>query len=246
MARRTKEEQFSARRKEILDVAFELISTKGYEQMTIQDILDRLQISKGAFYHYFDSKGAVLEAVTDQMVEEFTPRLEAIVRNPQLSALDKLQQYFNTANRWKIGQKDIMIALLRVWYSEENSIVRLKIMNRSVEKITPLLTELFRQGAAEGVVTSPYIEDLCDVMINLLAGLGDSFSRLLFKENRFQGDLDRLQSTVDAYTDALERVLGCPEGSLTLIDDATIKEWFEFFQTAREDTPKDDPGDLAS
>jgi hypothetical protein len=33
-----------------------LVYTKGYEQMTIQDILDDLQISKGAFYHYFGSK----------------------------------------------------------------------------------------------------------------------------------------------------------------------------------------------
>ena len=43
----------AVRRNEILDVAQRLIYTKGYEQMTIQDILDGLQISKGAFYHYF-------------------------------------------------------------------------------------------------------------------------------------------------------------------------------------------------
>ena len=47
----------SERRNDILDAARRLIYTKGYEQMTIQDILDELGISKGAFYHYFDSKG---------------------------------------------------------------------------------------------------------------------------------------------------------------------------------------------
>ncbi len=54
MARIVKE--YSVRRNEILDAARQLVYTKGYEQMTIQDILDYLQISKGAFYHYFDSK----------------------------------------------------------------------------------------------------------------------------------------------------------------------------------------------
>ena len=59
--------EHAVRRNEILDLAQQLVYTKGYEQMTIQDILDGLQISKGAFYHYFDSKHAVLEAVVERM-----------------------------------------------------------------------------------------------------------------------------------------------------------------------------------
>src|SRR5262245_58568880 len=54
MARVVKEH--AVRRGEILDVAQRLVYTSGYEQMTIQDMLDELQISKGAFYHYFSSK----------------------------------------------------------------------------------------------------------------------------------------------------------------------------------------------
>src|SRR5215831_16667548 len=73
MARIVKEP--AVRRNEILDVAQRLVYTKGYEQMTIQDIVDDLQLSKGAFYHYFDSKQALLEALVqrllDQMVEGF-------------------------------------------------------------------------------------------------------------------------------------------------------------------------------
>ena len=56
MARILKEEEHTAKRNEILDAALQLVYSKGYEKMTIQDILDQLQISKGAFYHYFDSK----------------------------------------------------------------------------------------------------------------------------------------------------------------------------------------------
>ena len=54
MPRVVKEEDYAARRNEILDVARQLVYTKGYEQMSIQDILDALKISKGAFYHYFE------------------------------------------------------------------------------------------------------------------------------------------------------------------------------------------------
>ena len=50
------EEDYTARRNEILDAARKLVYTKGYEQMSVQDILDEMKISKGAFYHYFGLK----------------------------------------------------------------------------------------------------------------------------------------------------------------------------------------------
>ena len=101
MARIVKEEEYAEKRNAILDVAQRLIYTKGYEQMTIQDILDDLQISKGAFYHYFDSKQALLEAMIERMGEEMEQFLMLIVHDPMLSALDKFQRFLATANRWK-------------------------------------------------------------------------------------------------------------------------------------------------
>ena len=68
MARIVKEEEYVEKRNEILAVAQRLVYTKGYEQMTIQDMLDELQISKGAFYHYFGSKQALLEALIEEHV----------------------------------------------------------------------------------------------------------------------------------------------------------------------------------
>lgn len=53
MPRVVKEEEYAVKCNEILDVAQHLVYTKGYQQMSIQDILDELKISKGAFYHYF-------------------------------------------------------------------------------------------------------------------------------------------------------------------------------------------------
>src|SRR5579864_4129663 len=116
----------AVRRNEILDVAGRLIYTKGYEQMTIQDILDGLQISKGAFYHYFDSKQALLEAIIERMQQEVEQILLPIVQDQELSALEKLDRFFATASSWKTARKDFFLALLRVWYTDDNAIVRQK------------------------------------------------------------------------------------------------------------------------
>src|SRR5260370_5248117 len=99
MARIVKEEEYTGKRNAILDVAQRLIYIKGYEQMTIQDMLDDLQISKGAFYHYFDSTQAVLEALVERIGEEALQLLAPIVHDPPLPARDKFQRYLATANR---------------------------------------------------------------------------------------------------------------------------------------------------
>ena len=54
MARTIKPHEYAEKRNDILDAAQRLVYSKGYERMTIQDILDDVHISSGAFYHYFD------------------------------------------------------------------------------------------------------------------------------------------------------------------------------------------------
>jgi AcrR family transcriptional regulator len=237
MARFVKEKEYAARRSEILDAARRLVYSKGYEQMTIQDILDDLQISKGAFYHYFDSKVAVLESLVERMVvEEVIPLLIPIVQDPELSAIEKLDRYFDTSLRWKTAEKTFMLALLRVWQADENAIVRQKLLTMSVKRVTPLLTEIIRQGRQEGVFTTSYPDQVCHVIIYILLGLSDTIVDL-FLSDEVHRDASHIENVVtsytDALTDALERVLGAPTGSLNLVDLETLKEWFADTQTSK-------------
>jgi AcrR family transcriptional regulator len=196
--------------------------------MTIQDILDKLQISKGAFYHYFDSKAAVLEALIERMViEQLEPLLLSIVRNPHLTALEKLQGYFDTAVRWKTSEKALMLELTRVWYSDENALARQKMMALMAKHVSPLFTEIIGQGGKEGVFTTPYPEYASQVIINLVQPLGDTFAQMLLsKEAMHSHPLERAETIVVAYNDAVERILGAPKGSIHLMDTEILKEWF--------------------
>src|SRR5215475_1487941 len=101
MARSVNEKEYALKRNQILDATQRLIYTRGYEQMTIQDILDELQISKGAFYHYFDSKLALLSAVIERMQAGMEQSLPSLVDDPDTPALDKLQRFFATLFLWK-------------------------------------------------------------------------------------------------------------------------------------------------
>jgi len=228
LVRVLKKEVHETKRNEILDVALKLLYSKGYNRMTIQDILDELQISKGAFYHYFDSKAEVLEALVERMVvEQVEPMLLTVVQDPHLTALEKLQRYFDTAVRWKTSEKTLMIQLVKVWYSDQNALARQKMLNMMVEYVTPLFIEIINQGVREGTFTVLYPEYVSQVIINLVQPLGDAFARMLLSEEAMHDQtLHRAEMMITAYNDSVERILGAPKGSIHLMDTESLKEWF--------------------
>lgn len=59
----TKAEQAEATRTRLLRVAGKLFGTKGYEATSVEEVLERADVSKGALYHHFPSKEALFEAV---------------------------------------------------------------------------------------------------------------------------------------------------------------------------------------
>ena len=72
----------------IVDAAWELFYEQGYEQTTIDEIVERSETSKGSFYHYFDGKDALLSSLSylfDKKYEE----LKDII-DPETNSYDKL------------------------------------------------------------------------------------------------------------------------------------------------------------
>jgi AcrR family transcriptional regulator len=216
----------TVRRNEILDLAQRLIYTKGYEQMTIQDILDGLRISKGAFYHYFDSKHALLEAISERMLQEMEQILLPIMHDPQLPALEKLHRFFATVSSWKTARRDFFLALLQGWYRDDNAIVRQKLHTIGTTWLAPWLSAIIRQGVEEGVFVTSYPDRVGEVVLALVMELGETLGRLLLSFEPESDDLLRIEGTVAVYTDALDRVLGAPKGSLQIVDAETLKAWF--------------------
>jgi AcrR family transcriptional regulator len=225
VARIVKEEEYAVKRKEILDAAQRLVYTRGYEQMSIQDILDQCEISKGAFYHYFDSKLTLLDGLMDRMMDEAEQILQPIVEDKDLPAIEKLRRYFAAGSRWKTDRKAFMLDLLRVWYTDSNALVRQKQETAAIQRIAPMLTKIVRQGIAEGVFSTPFPDQIGGMIWGLAQGIQDNVAELLLADEPLPDELHRLESIIGAYSDAVERILGAPVGSLPLVDVDMLKEW---------------------
>ncbi len=225
MARTINEQEYAQRRNAILDATQQLVETKGYEQMTIQDILDALQISKGAFYYYFDSKVVLLEALVERGGERIEQLVLPIIHDRSIGALEKLQRFFATLDQEKIAHKRFVLAFLRVWYDDENAIVRHKLYRARVKRFTPWLSQIIQEGVEEGVFTTPYPDQAARMIMSLLEDLGYATVELLLSEEREPSDLPRLQRSVVACADALERVLGAPAGCLQYATREELEVW---------------------
>jgi AcrR family transcriptional regulator len=231
MARVVNEKEFAERRNQILEVAQGLIYSKGYEQVSIQDILDVLKMSKGAFYHYFESKPALLEAVIDKMIKEAWAVIMPIADAPNLNALEKFHLYFDTSARWKSARRDFLISLLRSWYNDDNLVIREKMTRSGRELSLPMLTKMVRQGIEEGFFKTPYPEQAAEMVMTLMLTLGDNLSVQILKSEAVHdmAEWDEIVKKIDvesqAYSDALDRILGSAPGSLKIMDLEMLKFW---------------------
>lgn len=225
MARVVNEAAYAARRDAILDAAQRAVETKGYEQMAIADLLSELQISSGAFYHYFDSKPALLLALIERMADQVEPLVLPIVHDPELSALEKLQRFFSTIDRRKLEHKALVLAYLRVWYADDNAIVRHKLYLARVKRFTAWLEAIIEEGVAEGVFTTPYPDQAARMIISLFEDVGYATVELLLAEEHDPSDLQHFERIVEACTDALERLLGAPAGCLQRDWRAELAPW---------------------
>jgi hypothetical protein len=120
-----------------------------------------------------------------------------------------------------------MLQLTKVWYSDENALARQKMLGLMVRHVTPLFTQIIHQGAQEGVFTTSYPEYASQVIINLVQPLGDTFAQMLLSEEaKHNHAWQKANVLVAAYNDAVERILGAPQGSIQLMDTQALKEWF--------------------
>jgi AcrR family transcriptional regulator len=235
VARTVNAAEQAARRDAILNAAERLILTTGYERLTVQDILEELRISKGAFYHYFDSKSAVIEALTEQLVAESERALAPIVEDPDIAALEKLQRFSNAIARWKSLRQNLLATMLTIWYAPDNTAFRLLVDRATAKRLAPLLSAIVRQGVDEHQFATAYPDHAGAIIVAVLQALQDKTAHQLLAATRRSPGAPKVKEIVAthaAHIEAIERYLGVPAGALYRTDARTVRSWITALQQA--------------
>jgi AcrR family transcriptional regulator len=226
MARTLNHAAHAVRRDEILDVAERLIRTRGYDAMSIQSVQDELGCSRGALYHYFGSKEQILSAVIERTTAAGMAVMEPVAADPELSGFDKLRALFGTAGAWKTTQRDVLLPVIRNWYRPSNDLVRARTEAAAWEQFRPLVARIVRQGVAEGSFTVSSADHAAVIITALFAGSTDAIRRLFIDRLDGRVPYEEVERFIHAYDEAIERILGLPEGSFSLLDDDLMRTWF--------------------
>ena len=75
-------------RGKIVGAAWQLFYEQGYEDTTVEEIIEVSQTSKGSFYHYFDGKDALLSTLSDLFDEKYEALAETM--DPNMDAMEQL------------------------------------------------------------------------------------------------------------------------------------------------------------
>jgi AcrR family transcriptional regulator len=216
----------AVRRDTFVEVATGLIMQQGYDGMSIQDVLDATGASRGAFYHYFRGKDDLLNAVIDKLVDDAWPMLEGIVSDPSTPAVDKFAGLFTGLASFKAERRDLVLAILRVWLSDENAVLRERWREVSSERLIRLLCVIFEQGRAEGTFRVRDAEADARVIVALMLASNTEASRLYLACREGTVTPDEVYIRLSAYADAVERLLGLPPDSTPLARRELIQQWY--------------------
>jgi AcrR family transcriptional regulator len=214
------------RREAFVDAALRLTQTKGYEQTSIQDVLDAVDASRGAFYHYFDSKQALLEAMVDRIADGALVTVAPVVDDPDLAAIPKLERFFSGIAQFKTDRKALMVEFIKVWRSDDNAIMREKVRRTLVDRVAAILARIIEQGMGEGVFAIDSPGETAAILMMITTGFQDTATDLFLARQANRITFEEAERTMTSFTHAFERILGARRGSIQIVDQKTLHEWF--------------------
>lgn len=192
-----KGEKGEKRKQELLQIAYRLFLSKGYEETSIDEIIEEAQIAKGTFYYHFKSKEALLEALINKMITEKVEQAKKILSAP-MSASEKTVAII-TSLRPEQTEMDIQNALNK----KENAIIHEKINKRVIDEAVPILCEVVSEGISQGILQCDNIKER--VRMTLI------ISSTVFDHGNFTS------ADIDVFIDTVEKLLGAKKNTFEFI-----------------------------
>ena len=133
----------------IVSAAWRLFYDQGYDNTTVEDIVEASHTSKGTFYHYFEGKDALLSSLSylfDEKYEELKGAMD-----PEMNSFDKLI-YLNQELFTFIDNSVPLELLARLYSSQLVTKGEKHLLDRN-RVYYRLLREIMREGQERGQLT---------------------------------------------------------------------------------------------
>ena len=185
------------RKLELLKIAYDLFLSEGYENTSVDTIIEKAGIAKGTYYYYFESKEAMLEEVCMMMIDGEKEKAMQIVN----ADIPIPQKIIGIISSFRPEQKEKTIT--DTLNSSENILMHDKVNKRIIEVVAPILTKVAEQGVKDGIFD-------CD-------NIYERVRMILIVSNTLFEDYMISERDVIVFIDMVEKLLGAKPGTMDLI-----------------------------
>ena len=156
------------RQRQILDVAAEVFSKKGFARTQVDEIANLAGLGKGTVYRYFKDKKNLFLSVADKGIENLKDLvLEAMAKEKE--PLDKIKKAIEAYLKF-FEDNSCLIGILIHEQSEFQKRIQKRYFDRYYEHINKM-EEVFRKGIAKGQIKKIDVRGAIGILTNMLNGL---------------------------------------------------------------------------
>lgn len=203
------------KRELILNTMEALMRTQGAEAVSVDDIARSAGISKGSIYYYFSSKNDILDAVIERAYSSVLEKGRQLAASSRVDVFQKMEIIYTAcldATRELRRQED----LGSFHELAQNAFLHQKFTQVLITKLKPILTDILRQGIAEGQIQCSAPDETAYIVLLVLTGALDN--HLIPMERA------KVHELLLAFAAMQERALGLPAGKLAFLAGSGIAQ----------------------
>ncbi len=234
--------EYDERLTEFLDTAQQLFFEKGYEKTSVNDIIEKVGVAKGTFYHYFKSKEDLLDQLVNHFTEKSVSTVGEMMERTDMNAVERINHFFISIRNLKVENRELMKMLMRFLYKDENLILRHKIFKRSIALLTPPLAEIIKLGLEEGHFHPLDPGDTAEIIFMMAFSMNANVVELLLEAEEKPGNIDIIEQNIKVFEKSIERILGSPEGSFRMVE----RKYIEIFKLDSQEKDRENQSQRGS
>ncbi|MBB6453259.1 AcrR family transcriptional regulator [Salirhabdus euzebyi] len=135
-------------KEKVIATCIRLFEEKGFSETSIQEVVEDLGVTKGAFYYYFSSKEQVLMTIHRQYIDTLLQQQEQILSDESITNKEKLQKLISMIilNITPLGKS------ARVFYREFRHLnkTHMKEVREKRDQIRKAIEKVIRAGMRTG------------------------------------------------------------------------------------------------
>ena len=207
------------KKQEILNTAEEMFCKNGYEHTSVQEIINRLNSSKGSFYHHFIGKEAVLTGICSNRARQIYSAAEKECETAG-STVVRLNTLLTGMIPFRDEKLKFMLMLLPVFMLPEGRTIRQSYCDALSQQFYTAICREIKNGHNSGELFCNDPENAAKFVISLINYLWGQISDIIIQAEmkKVSPDLTECLHITECGRICIERFLCLPYGTLIIID----------------------------